>query len=224
MSRYHVSAISRYRYFVWIFFYYYQLKYDYSVQPIYYIYAYHRIFSNRRVFSKRLYCLIEFQVLPGNVNTYLSVNQELELPFVASRIRFVPFSTHPRTVCMRVEIYGCPWEREYIDFLLHRRVAYASRFRKRFWNGFCGRAGWKTETPRRRSPLHAVWVRVTGDACGCLRQRGFGYAARSEVAYCHTFIRTRTVLCYTCMPTKTFSTRLSWLSLDLRFCTRRCRN
>lgn len=58
------------------------------------------------------------QVLPGNVNTYLSVNQELELPFVASRIRFVPFSTHPRTVCMRVEIYGCPWERKYIYFLL----------------------------------------------------------------------------------------------------------
>eukprot|EP00102_Acyrthosiphon_pisum_P008310 XP_003244755.1 PREDICTED: discoidin domain-containing receptor tyrosine kinase B-like [Acyrthosiphon pisum] len=52
----------------------------------------------------------EGRVLPGNVNTYLSVNQELELPFVASRIRFVPFSAHPRTVCMRVEIYGCPWE------------------------------------------------------------------------------------------------------------------
>lgn len=55
-----------------------------------------------------------FQILPGNVNTYLPVNQELELPFVASRIRFVPFSPHPRTVCMRVEIYGCPWERKYI--------------------------------------------------------------------------------------------------------------
>ncbi|XP_026476232.1 discoidin domain-containing receptor tyrosine kinase B-like, partial [Ctenocephalides felis] len=50
------------------------------------------------------------KVLTGNSNTYLVVRQELELPFVASRVRFIPYSEHPRTVCMRVEIYGCPWE------------------------------------------------------------------------------------------------------------------
>lgn len=55
-----------------------------------------------------------FQVLTGNSNTYLVVRQELELPFVASRVRFIPYSEHPRTVCMRVEIYGCPWERKSI--------------------------------------------------------------------------------------------------------------
>ncbi|XP_066586703.1 discoidin domain-containing receptor 2-like [Prorops nasuta] len=50
------------------------------------------------------------KVLRGNSNTYLAERQKLELPFVASRVRFVPYSQHLRTVCMRVEIYGCVWE------------------------------------------------------------------------------------------------------------------
>ena len=33
--------------------------------------------------------------------------QELHPPIVASRVRFLPHSEHPRTVCMRVELYGC---------------------------------------------------------------------------------------------------------------------
>ncbi|XP_014476729.1 PREDICTED: discoidin domain-containing receptor 2-like isoform X1 [Dinoponera quadriceps] len=49
------------------------------------------------------------KVLRGNSNTYLVEKQKLDLPFVASRVRFVPYSQHPRTVCMRVEIYGCIW-------------------------------------------------------------------------------------------------------------------
>ena len=43
--------------------------------------------------------------------------QKLDLPFVASKVRFVPYSQHPRTVCMRVEIYGCVWEREQLYIL-----------------------------------------------------------------------------------------------------------
>ncbi|KAJ8668389.1 hypothetical protein QAD02_010052 [Eretmocerus hayati] len=50
------------------------------------------------------------KVLRGNSNTYLVEKQRLELPFVASRVRFLPYSQHPRTVCMRVEIYGCVWD------------------------------------------------------------------------------------------------------------------
>ncbi|XP_076248235.1 discoidin domain-containing receptor 2-like [Calliopsis andreniformis] len=50
------------------------------------------------------------RVLRGNSNTYLVEKQKLDLPFVASRVRFVPYSQHPRTVCMRVEIYGCVWD------------------------------------------------------------------------------------------------------------------
>lgn len=63
-----------------------------------------------------------FQVLTGNSNTYLVVKQRLELPFVANKVRFIPYSEHPRTVCMRVELYGCSWERKYyiINFLISK--------------------------------------------------------------------------------------------------------
>ncbi|XP_050311862.1 discoidin domain-containing receptor tyrosine kinase B-like isoform X2 [Anthonomus grandis grandis] len=56
------------------------------------------------------------KVLTGNSNTYLVVRQRLELPFVASKVRFIPYSEHPRTVCMRVELYGCPWEQSLIRY------------------------------------------------------------------------------------------------------------
>ena len=34
---------------------------------------------------------------------------------VASKVRFVPYSEHPRTVCMRVEVYGCKISKEEED-------------------------------------------------------------------------------------------------------------
>ncbi|KAK2586853.1 hypothetical protein KPH14_009791 [Odynerus spinipes] len=49
------------------------------------------------------------EVIPGNTNTYLESKHELEPPLWASKIRFLPFSRHTRTVCMRVELYGCYW-------------------------------------------------------------------------------------------------------------------
>ncbi|XP_018915525.2 discoidin domain-containing receptor 2 [Bemisia tabaci] len=54
--------------------------------------------------------------LPGNTNTYLAWKQDLDLPFVASKVRFLPYSEHPRTVCMRVEIYGCPWQQYIVSY------------------------------------------------------------------------------------------------------------
>ena len=47
------------------------------------------------------------QMFPGNSNTYDTVKNVLRPPIIASRLRFVPFSDHPRTVCMRVEVHGC---------------------------------------------------------------------------------------------------------------------
>ncbi|KAF2361711.1 Serine-threonine/tyrosine-protein kinase catalytic domain [Trinorchestia longiramus] len=49
------------------------------------------------------------EFLEGNTNTYLTKASHLKPPVVASKIRFVPYSDHPRTVCMRVEIYGCKY-------------------------------------------------------------------------------------------------------------------
>lgn len=48
-------------------------------------------------------------ILVGNVDTSTAVYRALDPPIIASRIRFVPFSLHPRTMCMRVEIYGCEY-------------------------------------------------------------------------------------------------------------------
>ncbi|XP_034942255.1 epithelial discoidin domain-containing receptor 1-like isoform X2 [Chelonus insularis] len=64
------------------------------------------------------------RILRGNSNTYLVERQKLELPFVASRVRFVPYSQHPRTVCMRVEIYGCIWEQRIIKYKIPRPASY----------------------------------------------------------------------------------------------------
>ncbi|KAF5296725.1 hypothetical protein FQA39_LY12425 [Lamprigera yunnana] len=49
------------------------------------------------------------ELLPGNTNTYTVVDQKLDPPIIASKIRFLPYSDHVRTVCMRVELVGCSW-------------------------------------------------------------------------------------------------------------------
>lgn len=58
------------------------------------------------------------QVIEGNSNTYLGSKRELDPPVWASKIRFIPYSYHRRTVCMRVEIYGCYWNGRF--WLIHR--------------------------------------------------------------------------------------------------------
>ncbi|CAH2001902.1 unnamed protein product [Acanthoscelides obtectus] len=49
------------------------------------------------------------ELLKGNINTYLESKTQLDPPIWASKIRFLPYSSHKRTVCMRVEVYGCKW-------------------------------------------------------------------------------------------------------------------
>ncbi|CAG0883387.1 unnamed protein product [Cyprideis torosa] len=50
------------------------------------------------------------EIFPGNTNTYDEQKNILDPPIIASRVRFVPFSDHPRTVCLRVELHGCHYE------------------------------------------------------------------------------------------------------------------
>ena len=50
------------------------------------------------------------QIFLGNENTYLAELRTVSPPIIAKRIRFIPYSQHPRTVCMRVEMYGCEWK------------------------------------------------------------------------------------------------------------------
>lgn len=48
-------------------------------------------------------------MLNGNINTYLAEKRSLSPSILARRVRIVPHSTRWRTVCMRVELYGCPF-------------------------------------------------------------------------------------------------------------------
>ncbi|XP_045462151.1 discoidin domain-containing receptor 2-like isoform X3 [Harmonia axyridis] len=50
------------------------------------------------------------ELLKGNTNTNTIMEQKLDRPIIASKIRFLPYSEHVRTVCMRVEVVGCPWK------------------------------------------------------------------------------------------------------------------
>ena len=56
-----------------------------------------------------IFFLFFFQIFAGNSNTYIAELHEINPPIIARRLRVVPHSNHPRTVCMRIELYGCPW-------------------------------------------------------------------------------------------------------------------
>jgi len=47
------------------------------------------------------------KILEANKNTFSESKIVLESTIVASKIRIIPYSQHPRTVCMRVELFGC---------------------------------------------------------------------------------------------------------------------
>ncbi|XP_063837833.1 discoidin domain-containing receptor 2-like [Ostrinia nubilalis] len=56
------------------------------------------------------------RLIPGNVNTYTAKKTTLEAPFIASKVRFFPYAAHPRTACMRVELYGCRWKQALVAY------------------------------------------------------------------------------------------------------------
>lgn len=56
------------------------------------------------------------EVFEGNTNTYTEVRRALDPPVIASKIRVVPYSSILRTVCMRIELYGCPWTQGILSY------------------------------------------------------------------------------------------------------------
>ncbi|XP_047237251.1 discoidin domain-containing receptor 2 isoform X5 [Girardinichthys multiradiatus] len=50
------------------------------------------------------------EVLEGNKNTYGVFSNDLKPPIIARYVRVIPVTRLSTTVCMRVELYGCPWE------------------------------------------------------------------------------------------------------------------
>lgn len=51
-----------------------------------------------------------FQVMEGNTNAYESVIKDLYPPIITRHVRLIPVTMVSTTVCMRVELYGCPWD------------------------------------------------------------------------------------------------------------------
>lgn len=54
--------------------------------------------------------LLHLQVLDGNKNTYAVFSNDLKPPVIARYVRVIPVSRLSTTVCMRLELYGCPWD------------------------------------------------------------------------------------------------------------------
>ena len=50
------------------------------------------------------------EVMEGNTNTYIAIKVDLSPVILASKIRFHPYSPHQRTICMRIEAYGCAYD------------------------------------------------------------------------------------------------------------------
>jgi hypothetical protein len=82
------------------------------------------------------------QIVPGNINTYLAEKRSLSSAIVARRIRIVPYSARWRTVCMRVELYGCPFygrrrrstftdERSFVSSRRRRFLRHVAEYRQR---------------------------------------------------------------------------------------------
>lgn len=64
------------------------------------------------------------EIFTGNRDVYTADMREVDPPIIAKKLRFIPYSDIPRTVCMRVEMYGCAWEDELLSYSMpqgHRR-------------------------------------------------------------------------------------------------------
>lgn len=67
-----------------------------------------------------------FQLIEGNKNAYASVINDLHPPVITRYVRLIPVTVLSTTVCMRVELYGCPWEGRNAQTHRARRVLWLS--------------------------------------------------------------------------------------------------
>ncbi|EDW03009.1 GH10729 [Drosophila grimshawi] len=62
------------------------------------------------------------EILPGNINTYSEVENAMQPIIFASKIRIYPYGQYDRTVCLRAEIVGCPWEEGIVSYSIPKGV------------------------------------------------------------------------------------------------------
>ncbi|KRZ69984.1 Discoidin domain-containing receptor 2, partial [Trichinella papuae] len=80
-------------------------------------------------YSKSPYCFtnILHSVLQGNNDTSSAVKREIDSPFVASKLRIIPWSEHTRTVCIRFELYGCSFTDRVVEYRMPQGYVGADR-------------------------------------------------------------------------------------------------
>ncbi|XP_024936410.1 discoidin domain-containing receptor 2 isoform X2 [Cephus cinctus] len=61
-------------------------------------------------------------LLVGNNSPYTEKEQVFDPPIVATKIRFIPYTSHVRTVCMRVELYGCAWNEGLVSYSMTQGI------------------------------------------------------------------------------------------------------
>lgn len=59
-----------------------------------------------------------FQIISGNTDTETVVSHRLMPTVYGSKVRILPYSIHRRTVCLRVEVKGCPAEGQFRIFYI----------------------------------------------------------------------------------------------------------
>ncbi|KRZ92197.1 Discoidin domain-containing receptor 2 [Trichinella sp. T8] len=67
------------------------------------------------------------EVLQGNNDTSSAVKREIDSPFVASKLRIIPWSEHTRTVCIRFELYGCSFTDRVVEYRMPQGYVGADR-------------------------------------------------------------------------------------------------
>jgi len=78
---------------------------------------------NHKMYKKFIWHLtlhFMLQRFEGNDNTYSAELREVSPPIIGKRVRFIPYCRTPRTVCLRVEMYGCPWTGTIIMLIFFR--------------------------------------------------------------------------------------------------------
>uniref|UniRef100_A0A672GC73 receptor protein-tyrosine kinase n=1 Tax=Salarias fasciatus TaxID=181472 RepID=A0A672GC73_SALFA len=72
--------------------------------------AYRLNYSRDSVLWKSWKSRLGKEVIQGNKNAYESVINDLHPPVIARHVRLIPVTKPSTAVCMRVELYGCPWD------------------------------------------------------------------------------------------------------------------
>jgi len=74
------------------------------------------------------------EIMKGNTNTYIAIKEDLSPVILANKIRFHPYSPHQRTICMRIEAYGCTYDGGIISYAMPQGDKRGATYEFYDWN------------------------------------------------------------------------------------------